>query len=103
MTMQAARIGEMLVALGGQFSAFIASGSSTTTIKRSAGRVCRISIITAGTAAFTIFDNTAGSGNVLYVSPATTSVGIIDLQIPAQLGITIVNVVSGPALGVSFD
>jgi hypothetical protein len=102
--MQAAQIGEQLIALGGKFSAFIPTGSSTTTIKRGPARVCRIIITSAGTAAFTIFDNTAGSGSVLYASPTAMSVGqIIDLQVPAQIGITIVNVASGPAFAISFN
>jgi hypothetical protein len=102
--MQAGRIGEQLIAIGGQFSAFITTGSSTTTIKRGPGRVCRISITAAGTAGFTIFDNTAGSGSVLYASPTATSVGqIIDLQVPAQIGITVANVASGPAFTISFN
>ena len=102
--MQAGSISETLVGVGGQFSAFIPSGSSTTVLKRGPGRVCKISITTAGTAAFTVFDNTTGSGNVIYQSPATTSVGqVIDLQGPAQIGITVANVVSGPVLAISFN
>jgi len=101
--MQAGKIGETLVA-SGQFSAAIASGSSTTTIKSGIGRLCRVSITTAGTASFTVFDITSGSGTALFVSPATTSVGtIFDIQMPAQIGITVVNQVSGPAFTVSFD
>jgi hypothetical protein len=101
--MQAAKIGEMLIGIG-QFSAAIASGSSTTTIKSGIGRLCRVSITTAGTASFSVFDNTIGSGTALFVSPATTSVGqVIDIMMPAQLGITVVNQTSGPAFTVSFD
>jgi NADPH-dependent curcumin reductase CurA len=102
--MQAGQINETLVGVGGQFSAFIASGASTTTLKKGPGRLCRIVITTAGTAAFNIFDNTAGSGSVLYVSPAATSVGqVIDVQLPAQIGITAVNIASGPAFAISFN
>src|ERR1051326_2974724 len=94
--MQAGKIGETLVA-SGQFSAAIASGSSTTTIKSGIGRLCRVSITTAGTASFTVFDNTSGSGTALFVSPATTSVGtVFDIQMPAQIGITVFNQASGP-------
>lgn len=101
--MQAARIGEMLIGIG-QFSAAIASGATTTTIKSGVGRLCRVVITTAGTASFTIFDNTSGSGTALFVSPASTSAGqIIDIMMPAQIGITVVNQASGPAFTVSFD
>lgn len=102
--MQVSKIKERLTSYGGQQSAFIPTGPSTTTIKKGIGRICRIVVTTAGTAAFTVFDNIAASGNVLFVSPATTSVGtVFDLAIPAQTGITVSNVASGPALAVSFN
>jgi hypothetical protein len=101
--MQASQIGEMLIGFG-QFSAAIPAGANTKTIKSGIGRLCRVSITTAGTANFSIFDNTTGSGTALYVSPATTSQGqVIDIMLPAQLGITVVNQASGPAFTVSFD
>lgn len=94
---------ESLVSVGGNSNAAIATGSSTTTIKNGPGRLCRIVITAAGTAAFTVYDNTAGSGTALFVSPTSTSVGTIyDLQMPAMVGITVVNVASGPAITVSF-
>jgi hypothetical protein len=102
--MQASLIGETLASSGGQFRTFIASGSSTTTLKVGIGRICRISVTTAGTASFSVFDNTSGSGTVLFVSPATTTAGqVFDISLPAQVGLTIVNQVSGPAFCVSFN
>jgi hypothetical protein len=102
--LQAARIGENLISYGGQFSAFIASGASTTTLKTGKARVCRVSITTAGTAGFTVFDNTAGSGLVLFRSPATTTAGTVyDLSLPAEIAITVVNQVAGAAFAVSFN
>jgi hypothetical protein len=102
--LKAARIGEKLCGYGGQFSAFIASGASTTTLKTGKARVCRVSITTAGTASFTVFDNTTGSGLVLFTSPAITVVGTVyDLSLPAEVGITIVNQASGAAFAVSYN
>jgi hypothetical protein len=101
--MQARLIGEQLIGVG-QFTTAIASGASTTTIKSGIGRLCRISITAGGTASFTIFDNTAASGVVLYTSAATTTTGtVIDIQLPAQVGITVVNQVSGAAFTVSYS
>jgi hypothetical protein len=102
--MQAGQINETLIGTGGQFSAFIPTGSNTTTLKKGPGRVCKIIVTGAGSASFSIFDNTAASGNVIYTSPATTSIGqILDVQVPAQTGITVVNAASGPAFAVSFN
>ncbi|HEY3768888.1 MAG TPA: hypothetical protein VGN44_09455, partial [Candidatus Angelobacter sp.] len=62
---------------------------STATVKRGIGRLCRIVVTTAGTAAFTVFDSLTASGNAIFVSPTTTSVGtVFDLAVPAQTGIT---------------
>jgi hypothetical protein len=102
--MQAAWLGETLASFGGQNREFVASGASTRTIKTGKGRLCRISITAAGTASFTVFDNTAGSGAVLFTSPASTAVGtVFDINLPAETGITVVNVASGPAFAVSFN
>jgi hypothetical protein len=102
--MQVSRIKERLTSGGGQLSAFIPTGASTTTLKRGIGRLCRIIVTSGGTAAFTVFDNTAASGSVLFASPVTTATGtVFDLALPAQNGITVQNVTSGPAIAVSFN
>lgn len=101
--MQAAQLGETLAGIC-QNREFIASGANTTTLKTGKGRLGRISITTAGTTSFTVFDNTAGSGSALFISPATTVVGTVyDIQLPAETGITVVNQVGGAAFVVSFD
>jgi len=102
--MKAASIKETLSTFGGQYTAFIGVGVSTATVKTGKGRLCRISITTAGTTSLTVFDSLTGSGNVLFVTPATTSVGqIFDIQLPAETGLTVVNTATGPAAVVSFD
>ena len=102
--MQAAWLGETLASYGGQNREFVASGASTKTVKTGKGRSCRVSITAAGTASFTVFDNTAGSGAVLFTSPASTAVGtVFDINLPAETGITIVNQVAGPAFALGFN
>jgi hypothetical protein len=102
--MQSASIGELPISNGGQSSAFIATGASTTNLKAFAGRVCKVCITTAGTAAFSIFDSLVGSGTAVFVSPASTPQGTVyDLQFPLNVGLTVVNVSSGPAFAISWD
>jgi hypothetical protein len=98
-------IGETLSTFGGKFSQAVASGAGTVTLKAAPGRLCRIVITAAGTVAFTVFDNgSAASGTALFTSPTATSIGtIFDIQLPAQLGITVSNPASGPGITVSFD
>jgi hypothetical protein len=103
--MQSTFIGETLASYGGKFSQAVASGAGTVVLKAAPGRLCRIIITAAGTASFSVFDNaSAASGTLLYISPATTSLGqIIDVQVPAQNGITVSNPASGPGVTVSWD
>jgi len=89
------------------FTTPIAAGSSTTTVKASPGRLCRVVVTTAGTSTdnITIYDNaTAGSGEVLAVIPGGGTVGTIyALDLPAVNGITVVNVASGPAVTIGWS
>lgn len=101
--MQATQIGETLASNGGQFRTFIASGASTTTVKAGKSRVCRISITAPGTGVLTVFDNTAASGNILYNTVTSQAVGVYEIQLPAETGLTVQNTVSGPVAVVSFN
>ena len=88
------------------FTQPIAAGASTTTLKAGAGRVCKVAVTTAGTATdnLTIYDNaTAGSGTILAVIPGGGSLQVYDINMPAQNGITVVNVASGPAVTVGWS
>lgn len=100
-----AQVNEKLVSVGGQFTSTVAVAAANTVIKAAPGRVCRIVITTAGTTAFQIFDNaTTNSGTILYQSPAANSVGtVIDVQMPAQNGITVANTATGPAFTISWE
>jgi hypothetical protein len=89
------------------FTTAIAAGASTTTLKPSPGRLCRVSVTTAGTSTdnITIYDNaSAGSGEVLAVIPGGGTLGTIYvLDVPAVNGITAVNVASGPAVTIGWS
>ncbi len=103
--MQAASLGETLIGLG-QFTGTVAVAAANTVIKPGPGRICRAVVTTAGTTAFTVFDNaTTNSGTVLFaIGTVASAVGaIFDIQMPAQAGITIQNTAAGPGLTVSFD
>lgn len=87
-------------------TAAIAAGASTTVVKSGAGRVVNCLVTTAGTSTdnATIYDNTAGSGTILAVIPGGGSVPAqITIDMPASVGITIVNVASGPAFTLGYS
>ena len=79
--------GTELVTFGGKSAAYL---TATGAVKASAGRLCKVIVTTAlSAAAITIYDNaTAATGNVLAVIPASTAAGTIyDFQIVAANGI----------------
>jgi hypothetical protein len=101
---QTASIGETLTTVGGQFRQAVAAAAGTVVIKAAPGRLCRIVVTAGGTVAFSVFDNaSAASGTLLFTSPTTTNLGtIFDVQLPAELGITVSNPASSPAFTISW-
>jgi hypothetical protein len=63
--------------------------TAATVVKASAGRVCRVSVIVAGSAAGNIYDSavTGVTTKPLYVIPNT--VGVYDVRLPASFGILV--------------
>lgn len=87
-------------------AANIAASAGTTVVKNAPGRVATVAVTTAGTSTdnATIYDNTAGSGLILAVIAGGTAVGtLITLNVPAAIGITVVNVASGPAFTLAYS
>lgn len=87
-------------------TAAIATGAATTAVKGAPGRVVNAVVTTAGTSTnnATIYDNTAGSGTILAVILGGTAVGTqITIDMPANTGITVVNVASGPAFTLGYN
>lgn len=100
--------GVPFVSSGGKTTTAVASGTaSDTAIKASPGRLCRIAITAAaGTTTGTtpIYDNASGhTGTILVVVPNNTAVGtIIDVQMPAAVGITVNGGANSPGMTIAF-
>ena len=77
--------------VGGQYSGQFTSGAVETLIYTGAGRLCRISIITAGTAMISFYDGTQSTGGTLIYSTITNDVTgtIKDVQLPIATGIVV--------------
>jgi len=75
---------------GGAYAANAAAATATT-ILTGPGRICRIVVLTSGTAETVIYDNTAVSGtNILHRIPADPTVGTVyDVDMPVNTGITL--------------
>jgi hypothetical protein len=100
--------GVQLISSGGVATVAIAATTATDTfVKASAGRLCRISITAAaGTTTGTtlIYDDDNGhTGTVLVVVPNNTAVGtIIDVQLPAAIGIAVNGGANSPGMTISY-
>lgn len=87
-------------------TALVPAGAGTTLIKNGPGRLGKAVVSVVGTAgALTFYDSVGtASGTVLAVIAGTTVAGtVIDLQMPAQNGITAVGASGTGAVTVSYS
>lgn len=85
-----------------------ATTAATVVVKKSGGRLRQVLVTSTGTGSgtfLTIYDNaSAATGNVLFAIPSNAAAGTIySIQVPAELGIVVSQVLNGPALTVSYD
>lgn len=95
-----------LVTNGGQLTSYHAAGASGAAAALAApGRLCKISVLSSGSAATIIYDNaSAASGTKLYTVKASPTVGdVIDLQVPASAGIYVAGATNTSALLVTYS
>lgn len=90
---------------GLQTTAISAGLTADTTIKGAAGRLCKVLVTSAGTNALLIYDNATGhTGTIICSIAANAAAGtLVDLQMPAALGITIQGNSNNPAVTVSWS
>lgn len=96
--------GALSVTTGGNQTTTIAAAGSAN-VKATPGRLGRVLITTAGTAAITFYDNAAGnsSGKIIGITPAVTVQGqIYDFSMPAAAGISAVGGAGSPAVTVGW-
>lgn len=77
--------------LGGQYTGQFTSGNVETLVYTGAGRLCKIHIITAGTAVISFYDGTQSTGGTLIYSTITNdATGTVkDVQLPITTGIVV--------------
>lgn len=82
----------------------IAAGAGTTTVKNAPGRVVNALVTAAGTASDNATVTDGASGTVLAVILGGTAVGTqITIDMPAAVGIVVVNVASGPGFTLGYS
>jgi len=90
---------------GGQVAVAVAAAGSAN-VKASPGRLCNLLVTVAGTASLILYDNAAGgaTGTIIGITPATTTVGqILELNIPAAVGISAIGGVGSPGVTIGFN
>lgn len=75
-------------ALTAQGTDYTQVAATTTTVKGGPGRLVRI-IVTVGTGAVTAYDNTAGSGQIVWTKASVAVGDIYTLDVPCAIGITV--------------
>lgn len=90
---------------GGQYSAAIAAGANgAVSVLTGAGRLSRVIIMSAGSAATDIYDSTAASGTKIFTIAANPTIGTVyDVQIPVSTGIFVGGASNTSALTVTYN
>lgn len=100
------RQGAALTSQGGVSTVPIAASTATdTVVKASAGRLCRVLVLTtAGAAVTNIYDNASGhTGTIIGILVASVAAGTtVDFQMPATNGITVQGAATNPGMTISF-
>ena len=91
--------------LVGQFNAAVTNGNSETLVYTGAGALHRFSILTAGTASFSIYDGTQSTGGTLiFTSLTNDAVGTVkDCQFPVNTGIVVKGTTGSAGIGVFYS
>lgn len=94
------------ISTGGQYTSYHAAGASGAAAALAApGRLCRLVVLTSGSAATVIYDNaSAASGTKLYTLKASPTVGdVLDLQLPAVNGIYVAGATNTSSVLVTYS
>jgi len=94
-----------LVTTGGQFTSYhAAAGSGAGAALAAPGRLCKVVVLTSGSAVTHIYDNaSAASGNKLFTLKASPTIGdVYDIQVPASAGIYVGGTTNTSSLLVTY-
>lgn len=91
--------------VGGQYIGSFTGGNVETLVYTGSGRLCRITIITAGTAAFSMYDGTQSTGGVLLYTSITNDTNGTqkDLQFSITTGIVVKGTTGAAGLVVGYN
>lgn len=90
---------------GGQYVGQFTGGNVETLVYTGAGRICKIAIITAGTAMISVYDGTQSTGGTLIYSTITNDVTgtIKDVQLPVATGIVVKGTTGSGGCAVGYN
>lgn len=90
---------------GGQYAAAVAAGApGAAVVLTGAGRLCKVVVMTSGSAATDVYDGLSTSGTKILTIPATPTVGAVyDVQLPVATGIFPGGTTNTSALTISYN
>ena len=90
---------------GGQYTGIFTGGNVETAITTSAGRLCKIIILTAGTTITSIYDGPNSTAGTLINATITNDVTgtIKDVQIPITTGIVVKGTTGSAGMGIQYN
>ena len=90
---------------GGQYGGIFTSGNGETLVYTGAGRLCKFTILTAGTASFSIYDGTnSTTGTLVFTSLTNDALGTVkDLQVPITTGIVVKGTTGAAGIYVCYN
>lgn len=100
----ASGVDTVYVATGGSTTAAVAAAAAASAIKASAGRLCKVLVTTAGTAALNFYDNAStNTGTIIGTVTAAAVAGtVFTFDMPAANGIWCASGTNTPAVTVSY-
>lgn len=89
---------------GGQTTAIAAATGTDTVVKDSPGKLCRVLITTAGTAAVEIYDHasSATGTKIGHIAASAAAGTVATFMMPAANGITVKGSANLPAMTISY-
>lgn len=90
---------------GGQYGGIFTSGNVETLVYTGGGRLCKFTILTAGTASFSIYDGTQSTGGTLiFTSLTNDALGTVkDVQLPISTGIVVKGTTGAAGIYVTYN
>ena len=90
---------------GGQYLGQFTGGNVETLVYTGGGRLCKLAVLTSGTASVSVYDGTnSTTGTLIFTSLTNDPLGTVkDLQLPITTGIVVKGTTGAAGLSVTYN